>query len=296
MRLALSKEGAPSPLSVRQWFMFGTLIVWIVWAMTTESSSSSAAPLSISSADETYSTPPAQAHGRMTAETPSKSGDSDYDTIPGQYIVTYTDWTIFNATATMLELLQEFAQEALSLTDEELETILGDVHILHHYHTEALAGVTMSGVWSAPLIAFWQDHPLIHSVEAVRRKKPVLATPLLAVLHEFPIYVAESSPSPLTSLFLFNCHCACTKDSRVSLDAITAKNLQYNPPNWGLDRIDESSMAVGRQQSKAALNREYAFDQTGKGSSVHVGRCWRRRQRSKAWRSRSCSCSFSSTQ
>jgi hypothetical protein len=53
----------------------------------------------------------------------------------------------------------------------------------------------------------------------------------------------------------------------VSLDAITAKNSQYNPPNWGLDRIDQSSMSVGRQ-SKAALNREYAFDQTGKGTTA----------------------------
>jgi hypothetical protein len=159
--------------------MFGALIVWIVWAMTTESSS----PSPILSVDSTFFTPPSL-HGRMTAETPNKSSDDDdYDTIPGQYIVTYTDWTIFNATATMLELLQEFAQEALTLTDEEVETILGDVQILHHYHTEALAGVTMSGVWSAPLIAFLQEHPLIHSVEAVRRKTDD-ATQNFAVLHD----------------------------------------------------------------------------------------------------------------
>jgi hypothetical protein len=54
------------------------------------------------------------------------------------------------------------------------------------------------------------------------------------------------------------------KDVLVTLDTISTANWQSNPPNWGLDRIDQL-LLFG--QGKPLDNR-YNFDQTGQGTVI----------------------------
>jgi hypothetical protein len=52
------------------------------------------------------------------------------------------------------------------------------------------------------------------------------------------------------------------QDVLVTLDTITNANWQSNPPNWGLDRIDQM-LLFNRDKP---LDQIYKFDQTGHGT------------------------------
>jgi hypothetical protein len=44
--------------------------------------------------------------------------------------------------------------------------------------------------------------------------------------------------------------------------SLTTANVQTDPPNWGLDRIDELLLFAS---DRPGLDNEYKFDQTGQG-------------------------------
>jgi len=67
-------------------------------------------------------------------------------------------------------------------------------------------------------------------------------------------------------LFLLLCLIVYQQDVVVRLDSETHRFEQRNPPNWGLDRIDD--LAAGDKVK--ALDASYKFDQTGDGVVVFV--------------------------
>jgi len=60
------------------------------------------------------------------------------------------------------------------------------------------------------------------------------------------------------------------QDVIVYLDSYYTKYQQNDPPNWGLDRIDEMLFGMGVDEEVSGFDGEYKFDQTGDGVLVFV--------------------------
>jgi hypothetical protein len=98
--------------------------------------------------------------------------------IPGQYIVTFHNDATKTANATILKVLgdardylmtaqQQAALKAGNFTTPPLQADdMAEIEWI--YHSPALSGATVSGVWSTPLLAYLQEHERVESVEPVR--------------------------------------------------------------------------------------------------------------------------------
>jgi hypothetical protein len=94
--------------------------------------------------------------------------------IPGQYIITFhNDPNTASANATILKVLGDARDYLMAQANQHgnyTTPLQADdmAEIEWIYHTPALSGATVSGVWSTPLLAFLQAHASVESVEPVR--------------------------------------------------------------------------------------------------------------------------------
>ena len=168
-----------------------------------------------------------------------------------QYIIVFHTTRVSNATLAALRLIEEYGEE-------------GTAEILWSYHA-AFPGVTMRGVNVDMVLNMFDDADVdyIEPVSEVYCREfwceKLFLSPLLPGLHRGTFLTDSAFTFTLTN-----------KDVIVRLDAYNFE--QRNPPNWGLDRIDE--LITGRDTDLTGLteglNGMYKFDQTGLGVDVFV--------------------------